>query len=140
VCGGAIHLPQHHHDLTAMQRSVIDDVHDDLPCGAARYLAVQYRLVLDDTVDLRIACALCPRYPFVLKFGPDGLQHLACLTGSIHRFDDACEPQPIGPKNVHERAQQAAVRYADGFRKIRVRDGANRLDELARGPSGVAQV
>ena len=59
-----------------MQSGVINDVHDDLPCGGARYLAVQYRLVLYDTVNLKIACAPGPRYPFVLKFGPNGLQHI----------------------------------------------------------------
>ena len=71
-----------------MQRGVIDDVHDDLPSGSARYLAVQYRLILDDTIDLRIACALCP-----------------------------CEPEPISPKNMRERAQEAAVDTPTGFVK-----------------------
>ena len=123
-----------------MQSRVIDYVQDDLPRRGARHLAVQYRPVLHHAVNLGIARALCPGYPFVLEFGPDDFQRLARLTGFLHRLHDTCEPKPIGPKNVRERAKQAAVLYADGFLKLRIGDGANRLDELARGPGGIAEM
>jgi hypothetical protein len=140
VRGSDPHLPQHSHHLTAVQSRVIDYVQDDLPRRGAGHLAVQYRLILHHAIDLGIARALCPSYPFVLEFWPHYLQHLARLTRFLDRLPDACEPEPIGPKNVRERAKQTAVRYAEGFLKIRIGDGANRLDQLARGPSGVVQV
>jgi hypothetical protein len=119
VRGSNPHPPQHSHHLTSVQRRVIDYMQDDLPRRGARHLAVQYRLILHRAVDLGIARAICPGYPFALEIGPDCLQHLARLTTVLHRLHDACEPKPIGPKNVRERAKQTAVRYADGFLKIR---------------------